>query len=1294
MLLICVLGLAVATAGVRAQEKFPNITETEDVLDWLGKWTGSELYPSQFGPPGWPGKDRELMGLYGYRGNNWGWPEMIPYPDAAEHVRVHRQGYMPMYPVYNARTLVKNFRATRLPGLAKERIVQYAEPVYRVPKYRYPNPAKDIFSDALKLGKYRRAVQAARFDQHHPPIELDLGRLKESAYAVRLIAATESEKIQQSTKRLVVHFEVNDGIEGEVNAYKKRCAASDQFYSMAEFFFMAPTEREYKIKLWIDDTSELPLYVYNIDVHDRLAQVANRSGKKTASFYDEKKRAAEWRLANGGIKKDARSKKERFDGDAEQWRILPRMNAQPRGGERFWSAVVESVYRLPQDKVDDGMGIDVYGSDMIWNIPEKEYAEHRRAWTYGYAAGAGRYWQLQRQTYYGKAKEIGLAVRRIRSRREDRDIAKYAESGDEEAARRAAIRLVMRAWLNIFNIDGFRQQMVAIDCVPEIGWNQGDLAFRRRKAIHYGALEKVKEYDTLFPYIRGNRDLAESLGRFIPWIKTPEDMQRFYEVGLLQLPAHETMVYQRYDGYNAGSWVSWYIATQQDKEITRPWLEWIFRYVWTYPRMPAGIDETMFMSWTRDGTTTIGSTFYAHAYITALRDILRNLSPLPGDQSRVLPPKLRSPELKSRAMWEGRFSQDAMVAGGYRFWVGDVSGPSRRRWVVSGKPETDGNVDARNKSRVLSSWFGILETAVEAEDFRHRRAAGLRVGNGMGHSHNDPLDLQIWALGVPLSGDWGCRSGYCVPGTKATLSHNTVVAGTLLNDSPHRWISSIADTAGARYLMGQVKVPGLYGRQISMIDVDDPSPNSYTVDIFRVRGGDKPFYAFHGPPPDEFYTNIEKLEKGYPDGSPGPLIDPKHNWHGKIPARLTANWRMRRDPGVVEWVPSPTLETKALRGYSIPGVEQRLFKLKVPGAERVAMGADFTAAEPRKNIRLHLVGHEGAVAFGRRGYGYRAEKFYNDMLFVYPAKWQGETVFPVVFEPYPEERVIRGIKLLSSKDSVNNAAAPIALEITLKKGRRDVVCAALRDSAEFDIPGYGKAQGEYAFLSYGREGLRQATIVGGVALEAGDISIRPAKAAYEGKIVSGIASEKTLTLSGELPKEAVEAVIEIGPATRPTSYAIKSVKGKQVVMHKDFALSMTRVKGFLKDDGMPFTNCKIYAPPGVPVSNEKGDVWWRTGTPYELTEDDKPWPAGGRAHPAEVPPRGKAVRLVDGPAEPSKHMRVGERIWVLEIGMGDAYRLASYVNVTRRAGGGYEVKSNVDAEVTVAGNQLKVARAE
>ena len=68
------------------------------------------------------------------------------------------------------------------------------------------------------------------------------------------------------------------------------------------------------------------------------------------------------------------------------------------------------------------------------------------------------------------------------------------------------------------------------------------------------------------------------------------------------------------------------------------------------------------------------------------------------------------------------------------------------------------------------------------------------------------------------------------------------------------------------------KVSDDYGRQLALIDADEgkPSakpiapkdietaklpadiiaPNSYVVDVFRVRGGTVPAYAFHGPAAD------------------------------------------------------------------------------------------------------------------------------------------------------------------------------------------------------------------------------------------------------------------------------------------------------------------------------------------------------------------------------------------------------------------------------------------------------------
>ena len=62
--------------------------------------------------------------------NSWGFAERTAYPGSVEHYRVELQRYVPPVPVYNARTLVKNFRATELAGVARELIVDWAEPVY------------------------------------------------------------------------------------------------------------------------------------------------------------------------------------------------------------------------------------------------------------------------------------------------------------------------------------------------------------------------------------------------------------------------------------------------------------------------------------------------------------------------------------------------------------------------------------------------------------------------------------------------------------------------------------------------------------------------------------------------------------------------------------------------------------------------------------------------------------------------------------------------------------------------------------------------------------------------------------------------------------------------------------------------------------------------------------------------------------------------------------------------------------------------------------------------------------
>ena len=191
-----------------------------DVEDWITQFTGSPIYPSQYGLPGHPGAGVQVeAGKPVYK--NWGYCERIAYPGSVEHVRVDEQRYIPVVPQYNAKTLLRNFRAVELPGLGAGRIVDFAEPIYYVPKYPKFHDGGKI-TDAFDTGMKNAPVKVITWGPGDPPIELDLGPLGPSVYAVRVIAATPTENVEMATRRLVIHFEVNDGPGGAVNGYFKR----------------------------------------------------------------------------------------------------------------------------------------------------------------------------------------------------------------------------------------------------------------------------------------------------------------------------------------------------------------------------------------------------------------------------------------------------------------------------------------------------------------------------------------------------------------------------------------------------------------------------------------------------------------------------------------------------------------------------------------------------------------------------------------------------------------------------------------------------------------------------------------------------------------------------------------------------------------------------------------------------------------------------------------------------------------------------------------------------------------
>ena len=1250
--------------------------QTADVHDWTDKYTGAVIYPSQHGIPGWPGltttagnavrleaaKQQKLL-------IKWGYPERLPYPGSVEHVRVDTQRYIPVVPRYNARTLIKNFRATELPGVPAARIAAYAEPVYFVPKYPY-NAKQGV--DSFDTGLKRAPVKVVRWDSSQPPVALDLGTLDAGVYAVRAIAATPTENVEHAARRLVIGFSVNDGRGGEVTQYRKRCAAIDEFYSVVEFFFIAPERRSYKAQLWIDKSSRIPLLVYNFDLHDRLAMLAKRRGKRSPALYDPAARSKKWAAAKT-IVKDARSKEERLAADKAIWDSRLPLNTQ---GALYsylpgWEALFRSAKRgIPEGAVDDGLGIDLYGDARIWLQPAEVLQKWKGDWTVKTAAKVGLAAGLTRQTSYAAA---WAHDKRIRLRGLGKSVQNYHETGDEQIARAGVISLAVRAMTNMTY--GSRQTMSAIDTIPLIGSGHGDGAFRRRRkemlySIRGHLPADAASYDYLFPYIQANRaELAESLGRFIPWIKEPADVVRFFDTCLLQFFADQLMSYHQYTDSPTPSWMARVIAVQQDPAIAGPWVEWLFRYVWTYPNIPLGVDELAVNAVGRNGGNRKGSVAYSLSG-SFLPSVIADLKSYVA-QGGTLPLDMTDPVKFPKDAASREFQHNVGVAGGYTFLIGDVGGPNRARLSyappeLKAKPENA----PKTSSRVLANWFGVLETGLEHSDFRRRRAVGVRVGYGTGHHHDDPLDLQIWAHGVPMCGDGGGRTSYAVPANRAVQSHNTVVS-PLATQTSHRWVSSFAPTPGAQYLQAQVKCNGFYGRQVALIDADefDP-PRSYVIDVFRVRGGGNkaPAYAFHGPPADELATNAEDRKPA----RSGDTRDPASAWEGVAPAKFTATWRMRRDPETITWQ-APDGKTQSLK---VPGAERQAMNLR-------ALKSKLADDAPRKFIRMHLLGHQGARPHGVRAICAKGEPFTNENLYVPAARWAGETVFPVVLEPFAGAPVISSVNLLTPEATLVQANAPVAIEITLEGGRRDVVVMGAGADNAVEIPEFGVVRAEYAYASFDGRGLRLAVMVGGRVLRADGISISTDAAKYSGTVEAVDYYAKTAVLSRALPRSAVGAVLEIGPAQRRTSYTIEKIEGSKVTFKRGMDFAMSRVREFLPN-GVPVLQASIERLEGMTATDDAFQHRWHVGPRLQLQGEASGTmaAAGGSAHPAEMQPWELAIVLRDGP-KPAEVLKIGDAVRIWEFGPGDAWRLPTQVSVVRTDKGVHNVNGNITAKIQV-----------
>lgn len=1305
-------------------------------------------------PPGYPGcipelnaKGKEVKDMgntyrdYGPQGQL---PQVELYPGSIENWRSYWFKYCPARSLYDRQSLVKNWVAPAIPGAEAAQAESYAAPIFWVPRHDPP----------VNTGYKNPPVPVYRCKPGAPVFKLDTGRLARGLYVLRVIGAVPTEQLRSFRKPLYLEARINDGRGGEVNAYRIRLGYVDEFYSIGEVFFYVDAPRAFQAALSVAPGSEVDLLVHNISLDDVLAGHV-RGALKTQVNLPQAPR--------GAGQATTLTPEQRLARDAAIWENFPPVNAQGAmlgtGGDEH--AFRPNVTPGTADKTMadiitefgpwtrsgpfiDGStrGVLLVNTKLNLRYTMEDLSAHR-ALPDPYPMkddGAGLYFPDAQDP--GKGRVFAPIADEVHSRIRDyyglvtSSVDLWLKTGDPHAARDAAVALARYAYA-----------FPTIDCanfllcvVRDPGPYGREYRCRRRETVafylpHYPMYVNpiMYKYDALFPVIQGDQDLADSLGRYLPWIKKPEDVVALIDTYFVQTVAKRIMRYHYYtDPMDIGNLA----AVVGKSKVAAPWMDWLFSRTNVYPLPIAGIQDLMITGCERDGCEYIGSTYYgqlegAERVAESVRTF-KDLGILPRQYD--LTNAAVYPKPAAQCLWRIR----NVVAGGDFIRIGDVCGPdklpghtlrdlhfARNGWKWTHDPgfafilkhymprdkESDDEWKAiedaaaqvsrapwlENRSRVMPMWAGVLETGVKHDDRRFRAAAYVRLGFGVGHAHNDSLDLQVHSHGLPATIDGGQRGGYSRPSDGTTRVHNLVeVDGN--GHLTYSWAKGIADVPGAPWLSVDSMPPNgtrLFRRQTALVEVDDgrgsqPLPpaqqipfaelpqgvtpaNAYVFDVFRVGGGKMHTYCFHGPVDDEFIWNAANsaapAEGSAAAGYLGAFNLPEKKLAGAAPETLVVTWRQHRDGRF--------------------------------GSEKTLLGPTYRDELPRHYTRLHLLGVKDALAMKANLDCFQWKYDFSCLMVQKTTDAESmDNAFPAVIEPYRGEPFIASVQPLPVAQNESDAERAVAVEVKTVNGHSDICFADGRPEKTREVRNQGLVvtiAGEAGFYSTDSKGLRQATLVGGTLLEAPG---RPAEAsAHEGvklavaqrertgRVVKVDYRTKTLWIDQKWPAVAT-GPFEVGVPGRMTTYTAVKVE-------PDGARSRVTV-----DNGADFYRAQVEG-----VDTKKGIVTCALGITMTLRPGiDKHWVASNddqtqfwRADYLD----NRQFQLTGAPVKKHSFGKANAlRLW--EYGVGDTVRQSTFASVRRialaedaAAPASWELTADVAVEVTLPGGRsVRVAEAD
>ncbi len=712
-------------------------------------------------------------------------------------------------------------------------------------------------------------------------------------------------------------------------------------------------------------------------------------------------------------------------------------------------------------------------------------------------------------------------------------------------------------------------------------------------------------YDQIFDFIKDNQELADFVGARIPWVKKPQDVIELLDTNLLQ---------HGIDCLNRRVMRSDELAAllpliQGPNDVSRKMLEGgLFKKV-HYNMVDAGsIEDQVFSAFNRGGVHYIGAAGYVTDDLTKITEILHKYCLLGGDRRFDLGQGETCPQLK-----EGRLTKEGLsAAGGFPIIVGDSMDMRRRREARF--PEYP--------SRVLEG-FGevVLEDGQGATNPLLKRAVAIHTGIGRGHSHQDTLNLEMFAHGCRLAPDLGGRHEgplHSSPNMRVTRMHNTVevdlknfanlIPGSTTSGTG--WTTSFSPQPGAQYTANSARATSnpevtLYQRSTAMIDgaVNDPRADMYLFDVFRVQGGKVHTYCFHGAPdvfPDKNRPDApaaSKLKANFelkPAGAEAKLYmngrPPETMQEGVAPAALEATWPLGKD--------CQKFYQEASYQESAPvGLALTLFGHE---GEKVMVGGATSKAYPVDMPYLHLQGQQA----------------------------QGErvSIYPALYEAFAGAPFLSEKKLLKIKPESRDAGAGVAVAVKVGEKRRDVLFSSLQPEKPCELEDGTQVAAEFGFLSEDADGLRMLHLVGGTRLARGGVSVRCDRAAWEARIETVDYPKLSMTLSADLPPKLLDGQLGLfGNDLHLAEFQLATVGGRRASVVRTPKYYQSDIEAIDEAKGQVLTElepsvygCDPLFCNGTTVGNDRGDKTWKATLNPSERWMYLGWPGCRLSYPAEV----------------------------------------------------------------------------